>query len=153
MTIQCDHIIEARRPDIVVVEKDSNKAIIVDIASPWDHRVYEKESEKVEKDQDLKREIRKLWGTRRVEVILVVVDALSAVSKRLNTWLDNLGITINMGLLQKTALLGTARILGKVLESWKRRTNPRDLWPLAMACSLGVMLIQQHSPAKAFHLE
>ena len=49
MTIQCDHIIEARRPVIVVVEKESNKAIIVDIASPWDHRVYEKESEKVEK--------------------------------------------------------------------------------------------------------
>ena len=37
MTIQCDHVIEARRPDIVVVEKENNKAIIVDIASPWDH--------------------------------------------------------------------------------------------------------------------
>ena len=86
MTIQCDHIIEARRPDIVVVEKDSsNKAIIVYIALPWDHRVYEKESEKVEKYQDLKREIRKLWGTRCVEVVLVVVGALGAVSKRLNT--------------------------------------------------------------------
>ena len=60
--IQCDHIIEARRPVIVVVEKESNKAIIVDIASPWDHRVYEKESEKVEKYQDLKREIRKFMG-------------------------------------------------------------------------------------------
>ena len=34
MTIQCDHVIEARRPDIVVVEKKSNKTIIVDIASP-----------------------------------------------------------------------------------------------------------------------
>ena len=56
MTIQCDHIIKARRPDIVVVEKDSNKAIIVYIASPWDHRVYEKESEKVEKYQNLKRD-------------------------------------------------------------------------------------------------
>ena len=87
MTIQCDHIIEARRPDIVVVEKDSsNKAIIVYIALPWDPRVYEKESEKVEKYQDLKREIRKLWGTTRcVEVVLVVVGALGAVSKRLNT--------------------------------------------------------------------
>ena len=62
VAIQCDHIIEARRPVIVVVEKESNKAIIVDIASPWDHRVYEKESEKVEKYQDLKREIRKfMW--------------------------------------------------------------------------------------------
>ena len=46
MTIQCDHVIKARRPDIVVVEKENNKAIIVDIASPWDHRVYEKEGEK-----------------------------------------------------------------------------------------------------------
>ena len=35
MTIQCDHFIEARRPVIVVVEKESNKAIIVDIASPY----------------------------------------------------------------------------------------------------------------------
>ena len=34
----------------------------MDIASPWDHRVYEKESEKVEKYQDLKREIRKSMG-------------------------------------------------------------------------------------------
>ena len=62
MTIQCDHIIEARRPVIVVVEKESNKAIIVDIASPWDHIVYGKESEEVEKYQDLKREIRKSIG-------------------------------------------------------------------------------------------
>ena len=52
MTIQRDHITEARRPVIVVVEKESNKAIIVDIASPWDHRVYENES----------REIRKFTG-------------------------------------------------------------------------------------------
>ena len=34
MTIKCDHVIEARRPDIVVVQKESNKAIIVNIASP-----------------------------------------------------------------------------------------------------------------------
>ena len=59
--IQCDHIIEATRPDTVgiVVDKENNKAIIVDIASPWDHRVYEKEGENIEKYQDLKREIRR----------------------------------------------------------------------------------------------
>ena len=38
MTIQCDQVIEAGRPDIVVVEKENNKAVIVDVASPWDHR-------------------------------------------------------------------------------------------------------------------
>ena len=55
-------VIEARRPDIVVVERENNKAIIVDIASPRDHRVYEKEGEKIEKYQDLKREIGRLCG-------------------------------------------------------------------------------------------
>ena len=117
MTIQCDHVIEARRPDIVVVEKENNKAIIVDIASPWDHRVYEKEGEKIEKYQDLKREIGRLWGIRHLEVVPVVVGALGVVSKRLDAWLEKLGVTIRMGLLQKTALLGTARILRKVLDS------------------------------------
>ena len=114
MTIQCDHVIEARRPDIF--EKESNKAVILDIASPWDNRVYEKEGEKIEKYQDLKREIGKLWGIRKQEVAPVVVGALRAVGKRLDTWLDKLRSTIRTGLLKKTALLGTARILRKVLE-------------------------------------
>ena len=38
-----------------------------------------------------------------MEVVLVVVGALGAVSKRLDTWLDKLGIINNTGLLQKTA--------------------------------------------------
>ena len=83
MTIQCDHDIEARRSD-VVVERENKKAIIVDIASPWDHRVYEKEGEKTEKYQDLKREIGRLWGIRHLEVVSVVVGTLVAVSKRLD---------------------------------------------------------------------
>jgi len=91
MTIQCDHVIEARRPDIGVVEKENNKAIIVDIFSLWDHRVYEKEGEKIEKYQDLKREIGRLWGIRHLEVVLVVVAALGVVSNRLDAWLEKLG--------------------------------------------------------------
>ena len=36
MTIQCDHVIETTRPDNVVVEKENNKAIIVDIITRRD---------------------------------------------------------------------------------------------------------------------
>ena len=100
MTIHCDHVIEARRPNIVVLEKENNKAIIVDIASPWDHRVYEKEGEKIEKYQYLKREIERQWGIRHLEVVPVVVGALGVVNNRLDAWLQKLGVT---GLLQKTA--------------------------------------------------
>ena len=46
MSIQCDLVVEARRPD-VVVEKENCKAVIMDVASPWDHRVYEKGGEKI----------------------------------------------------------------------------------------------------------
>ena len=41
-TIQCDHQIEHRRPDMVVVEKTERKCIIIDIAIPGDNRVGEK---------------------------------------------------------------------------------------------------------------
>ena len=39
-------------------------------------------------------EIGILWGIRQQEVVPVVVGALGAVSKRLDAWLDKLGITI-----------------------------------------------------------
>ena len=54
----------------------------MDIASPWDHRVYEKEGEKIEKYQDFKSEIGSLWGFRHLEVVPVVVGALEVVSNR-----------------------------------------------------------------------
>ena len=89
----------------------------MDIASPWDLRVYEKEGEKIENYQDLKREIGRPWGNRHLEVVPIVVGALGVVSNRLDVRLEKLGVTIRTGLLQKTALLGTARILRKRLES------------------------------------
>ena len=102
--------------DIVVVE-ENNKVIIVDIASPWDHRVHEKEGEKLEMYQELKREVKNIWGIRHVEVVPIVVGAPGGESKRLDGWLTKLGIAIKKGLLQKTALLGTEWILRKVLEN------------------------------------
>ena len=117
MTIQCDHHIEARRPDIIVMEKDSKKALIIDTASSGDHNVVEKESEKVEKYQDLTREIKKLWNLRSVDVIPVVVGALGSMSRRIGQCLEQIGIDVRIGLLQKTALFGTARVLRKGFEN------------------------------------
>ena len=87
------------------------------VASPWDHRGYEKEGRKIEKYQDLKREIGRLWRIRHLEVVPVVAGALGEVSNWLDAWLEKLGVTIRTGQLQKTALLGTARILRKLSES------------------------------------
>ena len=46
--IQCDRMIEARRPDIALVNKKNKEIKIIDIAVPGDSRVKEKEFEKIE---------------------------------------------------------------------------------------------------------
>ena len=60
MNIQCDNVVELRRPDIIVVFKKENKCVIVDIAIPGDSKVHEKEFEKDEKYHDLRWEIRRM---------------------------------------------------------------------------------------------
>ena len=61
-TIQTDHYITARRPDIVVVNKNDKTCLLIDVACPGDERVKEKEDEKIAKYQDLARELRKIWN-------------------------------------------------------------------------------------------
>ena len=51
-----------------------------------------------------------------VEVLPVVIGALGCVRKKSDGWIEKLRITKNVGVMQMTALLGTARVLRKVLE-------------------------------------
>ena len=88
---------------------------IIDIAVPGDSRVESMENEKVQKYQDLARELRKLWQVK-VKVVPVVVGALGAIPNALEKHLKEIGTSVKVELLQKAALLGTARILRKTLE-------------------------------------
>ena len=56
--IQCDREIKARKPDIVVLKKNERSCAIIDIAIPGHVRVSKKEKEKIERYQELKREIK-----------------------------------------------------------------------------------------------
>ena len=116
-TIQCDHFIEHRRPDIVVVDELARTALIIDIAVPGDSRVADKEIEKREKYQLLAREMHRLWHVE-VEVVPVVVGTLGTVTERLPAYLERIGIAgfCSVEVLQKNALLGSAAILRKVLD-------------------------------------
>ena len=58
-TTQCDHMIETRRLDIVVVDK-KKETMIIDAAIPGDTRVCKKEREEIEKYSLLKNEIARL---------------------------------------------------------------------------------------------
>ena len=60
MNIQCVNIIVKRKPDIVIVNKMEKTAVIVDVEIPGDRRIIYKKKEKIEKNQNLKREIQRL---------------------------------------------------------------------------------------------
>ena len=76
--IKTDHLIPARRPDLVLINKKKRMCQLVDFAVPADHRVKLKENEKMNKYLDLARELKRLWNMR-VKVILIVVGALGTV--------------------------------------------------------------------------
>ena len=58
-SIQTDHVIEAQRPDLVVVDKERSCQII-NFAVPGDSGIEEKEKDKIEKYQELGRELQKI---------------------------------------------------------------------------------------------
>ena len=113
--MQTEHVIEARRPDLVVAGKKRRSCKIIDFAVPGDNRIKEKEKEKIAKYQDLKRELQKIWNVR-VKIIPLVVGSLGAIPKQFGNRLKETGITAEIGQVQKTVLLGLARILRKVLK-------------------------------------
>ena len=57
--IQIDHLISARRPDLVIGIKKKITCRIVEFAVPADHRIKLKEKEKRDKYLDLARELKK----------------------------------------------------------------------------------------------
>ena len=81
MNIQCDRIIVERRPDIVIGNKMEKTAIVTDVAIPVDKRIIDKQTEKIEKYQNLKREIQRLWNLKKIDVIPMVLGLLGSVTK------------------------------------------------------------------------
>ena len=58
-----------------------------------------------------------MWSMKKVIVIPVIIGALGAVSREFDKWIEKIGIDLRVGHIQKTALLETARIVRKVLET------------------------------------
>ena len=116
--IQTDHLISARRPDQTSTKKKKKKKIckIVDFAVSGDHSIKLKECEKRDKYLDLARELKKLWNMK-VTIIPIVIGAFGTVTKGLLKGLEDLEVGGRVEIIQTTALLRTARILRRVLET------------------------------------
>ena len=85
---------------------------IIDFANPGDQNIAIKEQEKIDKYQDLKIELQKVWNVK-VVVIPVVIGALGTMLK--NHYINQIDNPVDIISIQKTAILGTAYILRRVL--------------------------------------
>ena len=117
--IQTDHLIPAKRPDLIIINKKRKKKIckIVDFVVPANHRINLKEREKKDKSPDLARELKKLWNMK-VTIVPIVIGALGTITKGLLKGLEDLEVGGRVETIQMIAMLRTARILRWVLETW-----------------------------------
>ena len=104
------------RPDVTLIDKIKKKVSLIDVAIPWDTRVEEKEREKMDKYQDLKIEIRRIWDMQ-VEIVPIIIGALGTIPRSLKRNLEKLEAEVAPGLMQKSVILETAHIVRKVMDS------------------------------------
>ena len=109
--IQTDHLISTRLPDPVTIKKDKRTNRRVNFALPSDHR---------ENWRKAKKEI----STKTLTDL--VSGLLGTITKGLIRGLQDLDKIKRMETIQNTALLRSARILRRVLNTWG------DLLPLLL---------------------
>ena len=70
--IQVDGEIEHRRPDIRVMEKNTNKCLIIDVACPVDNDLILKRNEKLDNYSELRLEIARMWDKETLIVPIII---------------------------------------------------------------------------------
>ena len=94
----------------MVVDKEQKRVVVIEVAISADVNIRKKEHEKVEQHQGLKEQLEWMWKDK-ASVVPVVVRALRAVTPKLGEWLQQIPGTTSEASVQKSTVLGTAKIL------------------------------------------
>ena len=118
-----------KRPDIINKEKKKRICKIVNFAVPADHRIKLKECEKKNKYLDLARELKKFWNMK-VTIVPIVIGTFGTVTKGLLKGLEDFEVGGQVEIIRMTALLRTARILRRVLQTWGDLLSLKLQWKI-----------------------
>jgi hypothetical protein len=102
------------KPHIVIRDNEKGTCMLIDVAVPGDRNVIQKEAEKILKHKDLTIEIERMWNVKS-RVMLVIIGATGTISKSFRKYVSTIPGNHEVKELQKTAVLGTAHILRKVV--------------------------------------
>jgi len=112
--IQTNRTIRNNKPDMIIRENEKGTCMLIDVAISGDRNVIKKEAEKIPKHKHLTIEIQRMWNVKP-KVIPVIIGATGTISKSFRKYVSNIPGKHEVKELQKTDILGTARILRKVL--------------------------------------
>jgi len=109
--LQTDRTIPNNKPNIIIRYNEKGTCMLIDVANSGDRNVIKKEAEKILKYNDLTIEIQSM---RKVKT-RVIIGATGTISKSFRKYISNIPGNHEVKELQKTAILGTAHTILKVL--------------------------------------
>jgi hypothetical protein len=112
--VQTDRTIPNNKPDIIIRDNEKGICTLIDAAIPGHGNVIKKEAEKILKYEDLITEIQRTWNVK-TKLAPVIIGATGTISKSFRKYLSSITGKHDIKEIQKTAILGTAHILRKVL--------------------------------------
>ena len=112
--VQTDRTILNNKPDIIIRDNEKGTCLLIDVAISGDRNVIKKEAEIILKYKDLTTEIQRMWNVK-TKAIPVIIGATGTISKSFRKYVSNIPGKHEVKELQKTAILGTAPSLRKVL--------------------------------------
>jgi hypothetical protein len=89
--------------------------MLIHVTIPGDRNVIQKEAEKILKYKNLTIEIQRMWNVKPM-MIPIIIGATETISKPFRKYVSTIPGNHEVKELQKTAILGTAHILRKVLK-------------------------------------
>ena len=103
-------------PDIVLTMKDAKIAFIIDVAVPSAVNIQSAYAEKISKYMPLADEIKCLWKLDKVIIVPIIIGATGEIPVKLFDSLRKINLREKLyQQLQKAALLGSCRIVRRVL--------------------------------------
>jgi len=112
--VQTDRTIPNNKPDIIIRDNEKETCMLIDVAISGNRNVIKKEADKILKYEDLTIEIHSMWNVK-AKVIQAIIGTTGTVSKSFRKYVSNIPGNHEVKELQKTAILGTAHIVRKVL--------------------------------------
>ena len=91
--ITTDKTVDFRRPDIVLIDRENKTAREIHREVALTYNLPKTETEKITKYENLVLEIKNMWKLTNVSVDPPVISAEGVVTKILQKYLDNTGLT------------------------------------------------------------